>query len=79
MKKSVCVKHYHSEEKYCVSFGWNVLNFSNGEDHCFKENITACNIYSRLTIESQCFVTNSLSKRVVYAQAELKSQLIVRV
>ena len=60
-----------AEEKYCVSFGWNVLDFSNGEDHYFKEKITACSIYSHLTTESQCFVTNSLSKRLVYAQAEL--------
>jgi hypothetical protein len=57
--------------------GRNTLNFGNDGDHCLKEKITAWSIYSHVTTESQCFVTNSLSSMALYAQAELKSKLVV--
>lgn len=65
-----------AEEKYFVSFDWNTLNVSNSEDHCFKKKITARRIYSQLTINNQCFTTNSLGKIVLDAQAELKNWLL---
>lgn len=76
MNKSMCVLNITiAREKYFVSFDWNTLNFSNGEDYCFKEKIMACINFSYLTIESQCFIT-SLTKMVLDAQEELKSKLI---
>lgn len=78
MNKSMCVKHYHCRRKI-FSFDWNTLNFTNGGDHCFTEKITACSIFFTSDNESQCFVTNSLSKMVLYTQAELKSKLVARV
>lgn len=62
MNKACVLNITIAEEKYCVSFYWNTLKFSNGKDHCLKEKITACSVYSHLTTKSQCFVTNSLSK-----------------